>query len=59
MKAFADAFWGDLGKTRISQTDYEKVVKAIEKGEKKIDDLRKLERGTRVFVSLFDNRIST
>lgn len=52
---FATAFWGELGKSRISEHEYEKVVKYIERGEKRISELRKLERGTRVFVSLFDN----
>ena len=55
VKAFADAFWGDLGKSRISSYEYERVLKAVEKGEKKINELRRLERGLRVFVSLFDN----
>uniref|UniRef100_A0A7S2V7T2 Chromatin-remodeling complex ATPase chain n=1 Tax=Entomoneis paludosa TaxID=265537 RepID=A0A7S2V7T2_9STRA len=55
VKTYADAFWGELGQTRISKSEYENKVKAIEKGEKKINELRKLERGTRVFVSLFDN----
>ncbi|KAL7579857.1 hypothetical protein ACA910_004869 [Epithemia clementina (nom. ined.)] len=55
VKAFSDAFWGEIGKTRISAHEYEKTVKYIERGEKRINDLLKLERGTRVFVSLFDN----
>ena len=52
---YADAFWGDLGKSRISEQEYDRVVKLIERGEKKIDEIKGLERGTRVLVSLFTN----
>ena len=55
VRTFSHAFWGDIGKSRISSHEYEKTVKYIERGEKRINDLLKLERGTRVFVSLFDN----
>ena len=55
VRTFSNAFWGELGKTRISAHEYEKTVKYIERGEKRINDLLKLERGTRVFVSLFGN----
>jgi len=55
VKTYADAFWGDLGQSRISQPEYERVTKAVERGENKINHIRELERGTRVFVSLFEN----
>ncbi|KAL3909677.1 MAG: hypothetical protein SGILL_007994, partial [Bacillariaceae sp.] len=54
-KAFADAFWGALGKERISEHEYERVATSVAKGEKKIAENKELERGTRVLVSLFDN----
>jgi SWI/SNF-related matrix-associated actin-dependent regulator of chromatin subfamily A member 5 len=54
-KAFADAFWGDIGKERISEHEYERVTNLIAKGERKIVENKELERGTRVLVSLFDN----
>lgn len=55
VKKYADAFWGDLGKSRFSDHEYDRVIKLIEKGEKKIRDIKTLERATRIFVSLFDN----
>jgi len=55
VKAFAEAFWGELGKTRISEHEYDRAVKMIERGEKKLGELKGLERGLRVLVSLFDN----
>jgi SWI/SNF-related matrix-associated actin-dependent regulator of chromatin subfamily A member 5 len=55
VKEFADAFWGDRGKSRISEHEYDRVVKLIERGEKKIGEVQGLERGTKVLISLFDN----
>ena len=55
VKEFTDAFWGDIGKSRISEHEYDRVVKLIERGEKKIEEIKGLERGTKVLVSLFDN----
>jgi SWI/SNF-related matrix-associated actin-dependent regulator of chromatin subfamily A member 5 len=55
VKKFADAFWGDLGKQRFSEHEYDRVVNLVAKGEKRIADIKALERGTRVLVSLFDN----
>jgi SWI/SNF-related matrix-associated actin-dependent regulator of chromatin subfamily A member 5 len=54
-KKFVDAFWGDLGRSRFSEHEYERVVNLIAKGEKKIAELKELERGTRVLISLFEN----
>ncbi|KAG7359848.1 SNF2-related protein [Nitzschia inconspicua] len=54
-KKFVDAFWGDIGKERFSEHEYERVVNLIAKGEKKIVELKALERGTRVLISLFEN----
>jgi SWI/SNF-related matrix-associated actin-dependent regulator of chromatin subfamily A member 5 len=55
VEEYANAFWGDLGKGRFSEHEHDRVVKLIEKGEKKIDETKALERGTRVLISLFDN----
>jgi SWI/SNF-related matrix-associated actin-dependent regulator of chromatin subfamily A member 5 len=55
VKEYAEAFWGTLGKERFSEHEYDRVVKLIEKGEKKIDEIASLERCTRVLISLFDN----
>ena len=55
VERYAAAFWGDLGKSRFSEHEYDRVVKLIEKGEKKIDEIKGLERGTRILVSLFPN----
>lgn len=56
VEKYAAAFWDEnMGKQRFSEHEYERVVKLIERGEKKIEELRTLQRGTRVFLSLFDN----
>lgn len=54
-KKFVSAFWGDVGKERFSEHEYERVVNLIAKGEKKIAEMKSLERGTRVLISLFEN----
>ena len=55
VKAYSDAFWGDKGKARFSEHEYDRVIKLIEKGEKKLREIRALETATGKFVSLFDN----
>lgn len=52
---FATAFWGELGKSRIAEHEYDRVSKLVERGEKKIDETKNLERATAVLVSHFDN----
>jgi SWI/SNF-related matrix-associated actin-dependent regulator of chromatin subfamily A member 5 len=52
---YANAFWGDVGKERFSEHEYDRVVRLIEKGEKKISEIKSLERGARVLISLFEN----
>ena len=51
-KAFFDQ---DFGKKHFSEHEYDRIVKIIEKGEKRIDDTKGLQRGTRVLISLFEN----
>jgi hypothetical protein len=56
IQAYSEAFWSDsFGKKRFTEHEYDRVVKSIEKGEKKIDDIKCLQRGTRVLISLFEN----
>ena len=55
VEKYSTAFWGDWGKQRFSEHEYDRVVKLIEKGERKIDEIKSLERGTRVLISLFEN----
>ena len=55
VEKYADAFWGELGKQRFSEHEHERVVRMIERGEKKIGEIKSLERGTSVLISLFDN----
>ena len=55
VQEFMDAFWGDRGKTRIVEHEHDRVVKFVERGEKKIEELKILERATRNLVSHFDN----
>jgi SWI/SNF-related matrix-associated actin-dependent regulator of chromatin subfamily A member 5 len=52
---FSDAFWGETGKARISEMEYDRVVKLIEKGEKKIAEIKSLERATGVLIHHFDS----
>ena len=51
-KSFFD---GDFGKKRFSEHEYDRTLKVIERGEKKLQDAKDLQRGTEVFISLFDN----
>ena len=55
VEEYANAFWGDFGKQRFSEHEHERVVRMIERGEKKIGEIKALERGTSVLISLFDN----
>lgn len=52
---FANAFWGELGKSRISEHEYDRVSKLVERGEKKIEEKKNLERATALLVSHFEN----
>ena len=55
VRLYGEAFWGEWGQSRISAAEYERATKAIERGEKKINEVTVLERATRTLVSLFDN----
>jgi SWI/SNF-related matrix-associated actin-dependent regulator of chromatin subfamily A member 5 len=55
VRLFAAAFWGDRGRNRIAEHEYDKAVKMIERGEKRLVEIKSLERGTHILVSLFDN----
>jgi len=56
IKDYALAFWDDsIGKKLFSDTVYERAVKAIESGEKKLQEIKALEKGTKTLISLFDN----
>ena len=55
VQQYADAFWGEVGKTRFSEHEYDRVIKLVERGEKKIREIKSLEKATRILVSLFDN----
>ncbi len=53
---YAKAFWDEnFGKCRISESEYDRAVKKIEQGEKKIHLIEVLQTATRTLVSLFDN----
>jgi SWI/SNF-related matrix-associated actin-dependent regulator of chromatin subfamily A member 5 len=56
VKKFSEAFWDDnIGKKRFSEHEYERVVKVIERGEKKMEDIKEIVRGTAILISIFDN----
>jgi len=53
---YAAAFWDEnFGKKRFSEIEYDRVVKRIEQGEKKLHTIKVLETATGQFVGLFDN----
>jgi SWI/SNF-related matrix-associated actin-dependent regulator of chromatin subfamily A member 5 len=56
IKTYSEAFWDqNFGKKRFTEHEYDRVIKNIEKGEKKIGDIKGLQRGTKILLSLFDN----
>jgi len=56
VKTYSEAFFNEMfGMKRLPSTEYDRVVKLIEKGERKIDEIKGMMRGTRVFISLFEN----
>ena len=56
VEAYAKAFWSEeFGKKRFSEYEYDRVVKRIEQGEKKLYIIKVLETATEHFVCLFDN----
>ncbi len=56
VEEYAAAFWDpNIGKKFFSETEYDRAVKRIEHGEKKIQTIKVLETATEKFVSLFDN----
>lgn len=56
VEQYAKAFWDEnFGKVRISENEYERVIKRIEQGEKKIELIKILENATSTFISLFKN----
>jgi len=56
VQAYAKAFWDEeFGKKRFSESEYDRVVKRIEQGEKKLHTIKVLETATEQVVSLFDN----
>ena len=53
---YATAFWDEsFGKPRFSESEYDRSVKKIEYGEKKLQLAKVLEKGTHTFLSLFSN----
>ena len=52
---YVDAFWGEIGKERFSEHEYDRVANLVAKGEKKINEIKTLRRGVRAFIALFDN----
>ena len=52
---YSNTFWGAVGKERFSEHEYNRVSNLVAKGEKKLEDIKALQRGVQVFVSLFDN----
>ena len=52
---YSNAFWGEIGKVRFSEHEYNRVENLVAKGEKKLGDVKALRRGVEEFISLFDN----
>ena len=55
VREYAAAFWGDLGRVRIAEHEYDRVTKIIERGEKKIEEMNNLDCATRLLVDHFEN----
>jgi SWI/SNF-related matrix-associated actin-dependent regulator of chromatin subfamily A member 5 len=55
VREFATEFWGKTGESRVSEHEYDRVTKLIERGEKKIGEINGLERATSVLVAHFEN----
>ena len=56
IEEYATAFWDEtFGKKRFSEGEYDRSVKKIESGEKKLSLIKVLEKATGTFVSIFDN----
>jgi len=56
VELYATAFWDvNIGKRRISENEYDRQVKSIERGEKKLQEVKSMERATSIFLSLFDD----
>jgi SWI/SNF-related matrix-associated actin-dependent regulator of chromatin subfamily A member 5 len=53
--AFSNAFWGDVGRSRMTPHERDKFVKQIEKGAKRLSEMQNLERATALLVYHFDN----
>ena len=47
--SYSKAFFDEaFGKKRFSEHEYDRIIKAIERGEKKLQDAKGLQRGTEV-----------
>lgn len=56
VESYSAAFWDEnIGKKRFSEHEYDRVVKLIERGEKKIEEVSSLERCLVTLISLFEN----
>jgi len=54
VSSYAKAFW-TRGPTSFSTADWDKLVKNIEKGERKLEEIARLTESTRRFIESFDN----
>ena len=56
IQTYSEAFWDEnFGKKRFTNHDYERHVKTVEKGERRLEERKSLQRGTRVLIGLFEN----
>ena len=56
IESYSAAIWDDnIGKKRFSEHEYDRVLKLIERGEKKLEEVNSLERCLATLISLFDN----
>jgi SWI/SNF-related matrix-associated actin-dependent regulator of chromatin subfamily A member 5 len=56
IESYSAAFWDEnVGKKRFSDHEYDRIVKLIERGEKKIEEASSLERCLSTLISLFEN----
>jgi SWI/SNF-related matrix-associated actin-dependent regulator of chromatin subfamily A member 5 len=54
VQAYAKAFW-ERGSKYMQPADWEKIIRNVEKGEKKLEEISRLTEATAAFISRFKN----
>lgn len=54
VQAYAQVFW-DKGEASFSSSEWDKIIKNVEKGEKKLEDIARLTKATQELIKRFHN----